>query len=120
MQQSHQISKEMQDCLQHCEQCHAICTEMVQHCLRMGGAHAAPDHIRLLLDCAQICATSADYMRRMSPFHSLTCGVCAQLCQKCAEDCERLAGNDEVMKRCAEICRRCAASCGRMASKGAV
>jgi hypothetical protein len=112
----HQISADMRECISNCTECHAICTETAQHCLGMGGAHAAPEHIGLLLDCAQICATSADFMLRGSALHSRTCGVCAEACQRCAEDCERLAEGDETMLRCAELCRRCAESCRRMAA----
>jgi hypothetical protein len=112
----HQISADMRECISNCTECHAICTETAQHCLGMGGAHAAPEHIGLLLDCAQICATSADFMLRGSALHSRTSGVCAEACQRCAEDCERLAEGDETMLRCAELCRRCAESCRRMAA----
>ncbi len=112
----HQISAEMRDCIANCTECHNICIETAAHCLEMGGEHAAAHHIHLLLDCAQICATSADFMLRGSELHGQTCGVCAEACERCAEDCERLAGDDEVMRRCAEVCRRCAESCRRMAA----
>ncbi|HWW76412.1 MAG TPA: four-helix bundle copper-binding protein [Pyrinomonadaceae bacterium] len=105
----------MQQCIQNCTECHRACLEMVAHCLGVGGQHAEPAHIRLLLDCAEICQTSADFMIRGSEFHGRTCGVCAEVCTRCAEECERLAGDDEMMKRCAEICRRCADSCRQMA-----
>jgi hypothetical protein len=111
----HQQSAEMRKCIENCSNCHNICLETVQHCLIMGGKHAEASHIRLLLDCAQICATSADFMLRGSEFHARTCGVCAEVCERCAEDCERLAGDDELMLRCAGMCRQCAESCRAMA-----
>jgi hypothetical protein len=67
-----------------------------------------------MLDCAEICETSANFMIRGSELHHLTCGACAEVCDRCAEDCERM-GDDETMRRCAETCRRCAESCHRMA-----
>jgi hypothetical protein len=106
----------MRKCIANCTECHSVCVETTVHCLGMGGAHAEAGHIGLLLDCAQICATSADFMLRGSDLHARTCGVCAEACQRCAEDCERLAGNDEQVRRCAETCRRCAESCRRMAA----
>jgi hypothetical protein len=112
---AHAMNQEMRDCIQNCQECHAICMETVQHCLQMGGKHAEADHIRLLLDCAQICATSADFMLRGSPLHSKTCGVCAEICRLCAESCERIGKDDATMKKCAEMCRKCADSCQRMA-----
>jgi hypothetical protein len=70
-----QMSAEMRECIQNCLDCHRICTETVTHCLMMGGEHAAAEHIGLMLDCAQICQTSADFMLRMSHFHHQTCAV---------------------------------------------
>jgi hypothetical protein len=110
-----QMDAEMQQCTQNCLDCHAICLETAKHCLKMGGKHAAPDHITLLLDCAQICATSADFMLRGSDLHARTCGVCAEICERCAQDCERIADGDAQMLACAQMCRRCADSCRRMA-----
>lgn len=105
----------MQECLDNCTECHAICTETAQHCLEMGGKHAEAAHIRSLLDCADICQTSADFMLRGSPQHALTCGACAEVCLACAEACERMGQQDSMMKKCAEVCRRCADSCRQMA-----
>jgi hypothetical protein len=107
-------SQEMQQCIQECLGCHSLCLQTVAHCLQMGGKHAEAAHIRLMLDCAEICQTSANFMLRGSDLHSLTCGVCAQVCERCAEDCERF-GEDALMQRCAQACRRCAESCRQMA-----
>jgi hypothetical protein len=108
--------KNMQECLENCQECHAICTTTAQHCLSMGGKHAEPAHIRLLLDCAQICQTSADFMLRGSDLHPMTCGTCAEVCTRCAESCERIGKDDAHMQKCADMCRRCAASCHQMST----
>ncbi|GEO41903.1 hypothetical protein GGE65_005805 [Skermanella aerolata] len=106
----------MDECIRNCTECHTICMKTVTHCLGVGGKHADQGHIRMLLDCAQICATSADFMTRGSPLHRLTCGACAEICQQCANDCERMAGGDQQMLQCVEMCRRCSASCRDMAA----
>jgi hypothetical protein len=93
------LNQEMQECLENCQRCHAVCTETAQHCLKMGGTHVQADHIHLLLDCAQICQTSADFMLRSSALHSKTCAVCAEICRVCAESCERFK-DDATMKQC--------------------
>ncbi|CAN5706634.1 four-helix bundle copper-binding protein [soil metagenome] len=113
---AHQLNTEMRECIANCTECHTICVETANHCLQMGGEHADASHIRELLDCAQACAISADFMLRGSQLHAGTCGVCADACERCAESCELIGGNDELMQRCAEICRRCAESCRRMAA----
>lgn len=107
---------DMQQCIENCLSCHAICLEMVSHCLKQGGPHAEANHIRMLLDCAEICQTSANFMINGSPFHSDTCGLCAKICTECAEECSRpeFAG-DKHMQTCVEMCRRCAATCQEMA-----
>ncbi|MCC5668366.1 four-helix bundle copper-binding protein [Nostoc sp. CHAB 5784] len=109
-----QVNPQMQQCIQNCLDCHSICLNTVTYCLQKGGNHAEPAHIRLLLDCAEICNTSTNFMLRASDLHSRTCGVCAELCQRCADECERM-GDDTQMKACAQMCRRCADSCRQMA-----
>ena len=106
----------MEECINQCLACQRICLETVQHCLTRGGKHADAEHIRLLLDCADICRTSADFMLRGSPLHVRTCAVCAEVCESCAESCESI-GDDDTMRRCAEACRACAESCRTMAAE---
>lgn len=111
------ISAQMRNCIDVCTECHRVCLETIQMCLRMGGRHAEPEHVRLLLDCAQICATSADFMNRGSDQHGLTCGACAEICRACAESCRKLGGAE--MNACADVCFRCAESCAEMAGSSA-
>ena len=109
------ITEDMQRCLVLCRECHDICLSTVSHCLAKGGRHANADHIGLLLDCAEICQTSANFLTRGSRLHPVTCGACAEICQRCAEQCARIA-DDGVMRRCAEVCSSCAEQCLRMAA----
>lgn len=113
------ISQDMRQCIEECEDCHSICLETIQHCLQMGGKHAEASHIGMLAGCAQICSTSADFMLRGSQLHTHTCRACAEICRACAESCQRIGGEDETMKKCAEACRRCAEACTRMAGVAA-
>lgn len=106
---------DMQQCIQNCVDCHRICLETSAYCLQQGGKHSEASHIRLLLDCAEICQTSTDFMIRGSSLHPKTCRVCATICEACAQDCEGM-GDDAQMKRCAEVCRKCAESCRQMAA----
>ncbi len=114
----HRMSGEMHECITACLGCHSVCLQTVAHCLQMGGRHAEPNHITLLLDCAEICQTSANFMLRGSAVHGRTCAVCAEACERCAQDCERFT-DDAMMGQCAEACRRCAESCRRMAQMAA-
>ncbi len=104
---------EMQSCIQQCLDCYRSCTEAITgHCLEQGGDHVAPQHVRLMLDCADICQTSAAFMMRGSARHQQTCALCADICNQCAEECERLG--DAHMRQCADVCRTCATSCQAM------
>ena len=109
----HHRSGQMEQCIQNCQNCHHICLETVTHCLQKGGKHAEAAHIRLLLDCAEICQTSANFMLRGSEQHTRTCNACAAICEVCADACAHM-GDDPPMRNCADACRRCAESCQRM------
>lgn len=108
----------MQECMDNCSRCHQLCLETIQHCLKLGGAHASPEHLARLQDCAATCQASVDFMARHSDLHGSVCGVCAEACGRCAESCEKMAGGDNLMKRCAEACRRSEASCKAMSGHG--
>jgi hypothetical protein len=66
---------EMQTCIEDCRECWSRCTETLQHCLTKGGRHVGAGHIRLLLDCADICRTFADFMLRGSELYPQVCEV---------------------------------------------
>jgi hypothetical protein len=92
------MAREMDQCIDDCLSCYAICVRTSQHCLELGGKHADANHIRILSDCAAICNTSAGFMLRGSPLHTRICAVCAEVCRECEH-----------------ACRQCAESCERMA-----
>lgn len=103
----------MQECIQECQGCANLCLSMAtNHCLTMGGKHVEPEHFRTMLDCAQICQTSADFMLRGSALHGHTCRACAAVCEACAKSCQAIGD----MRECVEMCRRCAEACRTMAS----
>jgi hypothetical protein len=111
------VNESMRECIQNCLDCYQSCTQMISHCLSMGGEHAKPEHINLLQACANICQTSAKFMLLESDFHPDVCRVCADVCESCAEDCRRLAGENETMSACADICERTSESCEKMAAQ---
>jgi hypothetical protein len=106
---------DMRQCIQNCLDCHRVCLETVAYCLQKGGKHADPKHLRLLMDCAEICQTSANFMLRGSELHTRTCFACAEVCERCEASCASM-GDDATMKACADACRRCAESCRKMSS----
>lgn len=96
-------------------ECHRICMATVKYCLDKGGKPADPRHIQTLLDCAEICQTTSNFILRESDMHERVCAVCADICEHCAESCEQVDDHDEMMKHCANVCRRCAEACQKIA-----
>lgn len=111
----HATTDAMRRCIEECQQCYAACMATMTHCLSMGASHATVEHVTGLLDCAELCHTSAAFMLRSSTLHAKVCDVCADACEACADSCERI-GDDEQMRACATACRRCAESCRDMAT----
>lgn len=87
--------EQMKQCIEECLDCHSICLETVTHCLEKGGRHAESNHIRLLLDCAEICQTSANYMLRHSNLH----GAPAPYVRTCASAALRIASSSVMTLR---------------------
>ncbi len=113
--QSTLINDDMQRCIDECLHCYRTCLQTaVTHCLDMGGAHVAPAHFRLMLNCSQLCRTTAEFMMSASPLHAQTCALCADTCVACADSCEQVGDMDE----CVQACRDCAQSCRQMAASG--
>src|SRR5678815_2115728 len=74
------IDPAVRRCIDDCVRCHEVCLSTVPYCLEQGGRHAEEAHITLLLDCADVCQTAADFMLRGSDEHGRLCAACAALC----------------------------------------
>ena len=99
-------------CIDACHHCHHMCVQTaMNHCLDMGGKHVEAKHFRLMMNCAEICQTSLNFMLSNSPFTNSLCEVCADICDACANSCQKMGGMDD----CVEACRECAESCREMA-----
>jgi hypothetical protein len=95
-----------------CFDCHRSCTATaLDHCLRVGGKHVDHDHFGLLLNCADVCLTTAKLLLADSAFHEPQCAVCAEVCFACAESCRKLGGMDD----CVRICLACGDLCRALA-----
>ena len=107
-----QLSQQIRDTIQALQHCHATCSSMAMtHCLEMGGEHARPQHLRLMLDCAALCAFTADALGRKSQFHNRFAQLCAEVCETCEQDCAALG----QMEACVQACRDCARLCSEVA-----
>lgn len=107
------MSKETQDCVAACMECHSVCEETMSSVMRMGG-QAQMQIMGALMDCADMTRMCADMMMRRSPLSAEMCAMCAKACEMCAEACRSMP-DDPQMTRCAEACRRCVETCRAMA-----
>lgn len=105
-------NSEMERCIADCNECHDICLSTAMNsCLSADGMHVEEDHIRLMINTAEMCRTSADFMLSNSPLHGAVCAACGEVCEACARGCEQAGSMDD----CVLACRRCAESCEDMA-----
>ena len=105
--------KDMQACIDACNQCHATCLHTAMtHCLEAGGKNVEAEHFKLMINCAEICQTMSNFLLSGSVFHQNICAICADVCDACAISCEQMGG----MEDCVAACRKCAESCRSMAS----
>ena len=101
----------MQEAIQACLDCHSMCLRMAMtYCAAQGGRHLAAAHLQLMINCAEICQTCANFMLSDSPLHKTVTAACAEVCAACAKSCEQVGG----MQGCIDECRKCERSCKAM------
>jgi hypothetical protein len=106
------LTDDQKACIEACTACHDVCLETSAR-LRMQG-HGDEGQIGALLDSAELCRLTANFLIRDSPLHSMACLLCADACQRSARDCERF--DEARMRQVAEACRRTADQCRRIAA----
>lgn len=95
--------------------CSEACTSCADACLSEDVVGALTTCIRLNLDCADICATTARVLTRQTGFDvsiaRTQLEACATACMVCAAECTSHAGVHEHCRVCAEVCGRCERAC---------
>lgn len=101
-------------------ECAQACTACADSCLSEESPRQLAKCIRLDLDCADICNTTARVISRQTEYDAnLTRAVleaCIQACRSCGSECESHASMHEHCRICAEACRRCEAACNELLS----
>jgi hypothetical protein len=71
--------------------------------------------IRLCLDCADVCTTTAGVTSRPAEYDANVSRplleACVAICKSCGNECEEHARMHEHCRICAEACRRCEQAC---------
>lgn len=103
------------DCIVACHDCAAACTACADACLAEPMVAELVRCIRLNLDCADICAVTANVVTRQTDTPAALVHAqleaCAAACRACAEECEAHAEMHEHCRVCAEACRQCERAC---------
>jgi len=99
------------ECMQLCLESSSACQNILFHHLKHG-TRVNAENIGLLIECIEICKTTANLIRQESfILHPEICRECADVCDACADSCECIAGENEAINQCIEICRVCAVWC---------
>jgi hypothetical protein len=98
------------------QDCEATCEHMISNLICYPDVHARARQIQFLRDCAHICATSAAYIARCSPFTPSIASLCAHICEVCGNECGKFP--DAESQRCSQICLNCARECRALAMAG--
>jgi hypothetical protein len=105
-------------CIEACSECEQTCTVCADACLGEDNVGEMVPCVRLCLDCAEVCHTTAALMTRPShrdaPALRAQLQACMEMCRACADECERHGKHHEHCAVCAEACRECADACEAM------
>ena len=100
----------LEQCRDACLTTADVCAQTADYCREVGGDLADEGRIAVLVECAQVCRTSADVRGRLSELTFVVGRVCAELCMRCAATLDDLAA-DPRLASCADACRACAEIC---------
>ena len=103
------------DVLHHLEECAQTCLLCADACLAEDMVADLRRCIRLNLDCADLCRTTAAVLgRQVSPDPGVLRAVleaCRAACEACGDECGSHADMHEHCRVCAEACQRCEQAC---------
>lgn len=108
-------ARHLRDAVEACTEARSTCLRTATYCIETGGRHLKPDHLRLLMDAAEVAGLHAGFLLRGSQYRDHTAAAAIAVLRAAAADCDGFEG-DGHMLHCAEACRRAADSCEDPAS----
>lgn len=98
-----------------CLDCDATCMACADACLAEPAVERLRHCIRLDLDCAEICRTTAVLALRRTASDAalirMALVLCADICRACGEECAHHADRHAHCRICSETCRACETAC---------
>lgn len=108
-------AKELADTIDALTGCATTCTQCADACLSERDVAAMAACIRLDLDCADICGTTARVIARQTAYDAgvtrAMLEACIAVCSACAAECGQHGQHMDHCRICAEACRRCEQAC---------
>jgi hypothetical protein len=99
---------ETKECITALQACHAACLQFATFdCLEGGILQVEANRIRLMLDCAEICQTAANFLIRDSDHYLRVCREAAVICEDLSSVCCKIT----TMKRVLVACNNCVSAC---------
>jgi hypothetical protein len=101
-------------------ECSNTCTQCADACLSESDVTPMAKCIRLDLDCADVCATTARVLSRQTEYDAnvtrAQLEACVAACKSCGDECEGHGEHMAHCRICAESCRRCEQACRELLS----
>lgn len=117
-QQSQMPGEQLARAIEMLNQCASVCTACADACLAEEHVQNLVRCIRLNLDCADICRTTATVMGRLNQpdanVQRSLLQACQAICNSCGSECESHANMHEHCRVCAESCRQCSQICNEL------
>jgi hypothetical protein len=110
--------RDVTNCIEACRECAVVCTSCADACLGEQNVQKLVPCIRIDLDCADICQTTARMLMRQTETNlqllraQLETTITAT--RLCAEECEKHAEMHQHCRVCASSCRNCEQMCQQM------
>lgn len=109
------VNEALLRCIDTCHDCAQACTACADACLGEKSPGDLVQCIRLNLDCADLCDTTAAVASRRTGSNpgviKRILDTCAEASRVCAEECARHAAKHDHCRICADACRRCERAC---------
>lgn len=90
-------------------ECTKACYNCFIKCLEEKDTPIMAACIKINVDCAQICQTTAAFISRGSEDSKSLMKICVEICKKCNEICSK--HNPDHCQQCADACYKCAIAC---------
>lgn len=114
------VNESLTRCLEECYNCAQHCTACADACIGEETDGALKQCIRLNMDCADICLTTATLANRRSGSNEAILKemlkLCESACRLCAEECEKHADHHQHCLICSQCCRTCEEACREAAA----